>query len=157
MHGYWYVQFTINANHTHHQDQSLVPKVYDELVPRFADRPGGYTRVLKAGFRENDKAPMAYIEFVDNSLPKLTLTPEEFGEHLYENLMFIIDSGIGAATKCEPSKERLIVSCQRLIEIFFSFLSIFSQNHHSSNVVFFPLKVLKVFIAFNFCLASQDG
>eukprot|EP00043_Microstomoeca_roanoka_P005426 m.55652 g.55652 ORF g.55652 m.55652 type:complete len:151 (-) comp12962_c0_seq2:422-874(-) len=52
-------------------NQTLVPKVYEDLLPRFESRPGGYTRVLKAGFRLGDKAPMAYIEYVDNKLPPL--------------------------------------------------------------------------------------
>lgn len=42
-----------------------VKKLFDELGPRYKERPGGYTRVLKAGFRFGDNAPMAVIEFVD--------------------------------------------------------------------------------------------
>ena len=40
-------------------------KLFDVIGPRYAARPGGYTRVLKAGFRHGDNAPMAFIEFVD--------------------------------------------------------------------------------------------
>ena len=40
-------------------------KLFDTLGPRYAERPGGYTRVLKAGFRYGDSAPMAIIELVD--------------------------------------------------------------------------------------------
>ena len=43
-------------------------KLFDVLGPRYADRPGGYLRVLKAGFRQGDNAPMAVIEFVDRDL-----------------------------------------------------------------------------------------
>ena len=46
------------------QDQ-YVAKLFDELGPRFKERQGGYIRVLKAGFRYGDMAPMAIIEFVD--------------------------------------------------------------------------------------------
>ncbi len=46
------------------QDQH-VAKLFDVLGPRYAERPGGYVRVLKAGFRYGDMAPMAIIEFVD--------------------------------------------------------------------------------------------
>ena len=46
------------------QDQH-VAKLFDVLGPRFAERQGGYVRVLKAGFRYGDMAPMAIIEFVD--------------------------------------------------------------------------------------------
>ena len=47
------------------QDETLVTKLFDVLGKRYADRPGGYTRVLKAGFRYGDNAPMAVIELVD--------------------------------------------------------------------------------------------
>ncbi|MFN7174135.1 MAG: 50S ribosomal protein L17 [Thermaurantiacus tibetensis] len=46
-------------------DDVQLRKLFDVLAPRYADRPGGYTRVLKAGFRASDQAPMAVIEFVD--------------------------------------------------------------------------------------------
>ena len=42
-----------------------VAKLFNELGPRFANRAGGYTRILKCGFRAGDNAPMAYIELVD--------------------------------------------------------------------------------------------
>ena len=46
-------------------DVGQVSKLFDVLAGRYQDRPGGYTRVLKAGFRYGDSAPMAVIEFVD--------------------------------------------------------------------------------------------
>ena len=46
------------------RDKAMVGKLFSELGPRFKDRPGGYTRILKCGFRTGDKAPMAYIELV---------------------------------------------------------------------------------------------
>lgn len=47
------------------RDEAQVKKLFDVLAPRYKDRAGGYTRVLKAGFRHGDSAPMAVIEFVD--------------------------------------------------------------------------------------------
>jgi large subunit ribosomal protein L17 len=47
------------------RDVKLVGKLFDTLGPRYRDRNGGYTRVLKAGFRYGDNAPLAVIEFVD--------------------------------------------------------------------------------------------
>jgi large subunit ribosomal protein L17 len=47
------------------RDLDQVKKLFDVLGPRYANRPGGYIRVLKAGFRFGDNAPMAIIEFVD--------------------------------------------------------------------------------------------
>ncbi|MFP1592292.1 50S ribosomal protein L17 [Escherichia coli] len=48
-------------------DNEIVAKLFNELGPRFASRAGGYTRILKCGFRAGDNAPMAYIELVDRS------------------------------------------------------------------------------------------
>ena len=47
------------------RDPSVIGKLFDTLAPRYAERNGGYTRVLKAGFRRGDNAPLAVIEFVD--------------------------------------------------------------------------------------------
>ena len=47
------------------RDRDSVTKLFDELGPRYAKRPGGYLRILKCGFRPGDNAPMAYVELVD--------------------------------------------------------------------------------------------
>ena len=47
------------------RDKDMVSKLFDNLAKRYSDRKGGYTRVLKAGFRYGDTAPMAVIELVD--------------------------------------------------------------------------------------------
>lgn len=49
------------------QNETLVKKMFDELADRYKDRQGGYTRVLKAGYRHGDNAPMAVIELVDRN------------------------------------------------------------------------------------------
>lgn len=47
------------------RDRDMVVKLFDDLGPRFMQRPGGYIRILKFGFRQGDNAPMAYVELVD--------------------------------------------------------------------------------------------
>ncbi|WP_435104827.1 50S ribosomal protein L17 [Arhodomonas sp. AD133] len=47
------------------RDKDTVKKLFDELGPRYQQRPGGYLRILKAGFRSGDNAPMAFVELVD--------------------------------------------------------------------------------------------
>ena len=47
------------------RDKDIVGKLFDELAPRYKARLGGYTRILKCGFRRGDNAPMAYVQLVD--------------------------------------------------------------------------------------------
>ncbi len=50
------------------RSKKTVGKLFTELGPRYQDRPGGYTRILKAGFRAGDAAPMAFVELVDRPI-----------------------------------------------------------------------------------------
>jgi large subunit ribosomal protein L17 len=59
------------------RDRAIVSKLFDELGPRYKARPGGYTRILKMGFRVGDNAPMAFVELVDRPEPA---TDETKGE-----------------------------------------------------------------------------
>jgi large subunit ribosomal protein L17 len=47
------------------RDRDAVLKLFNEIAPRYKQRPGGYLRILKCGFRAGDDAPMAYVELVD--------------------------------------------------------------------------------------------
>jgi large subunit ribosomal protein L17 len=50
------------------RDEAQVKKLFEVIGPRYAKRPGGYTRVLKAGFRQGDNSAMALIEFIDRDV-----------------------------------------------------------------------------------------
>jgi large subunit ribosomal protein L17 len=49
------------------RDRDAVQKLFTDIGPRFSARPGGYTRILRCGFRPGDNAPMAYVELVDRA------------------------------------------------------------------------------------------
>lgn len=53
------------------RDKVAVGKLFNELGPRYESRPGGYVRILKAGHRAGDQAPMAYVEFVDRPVAEV--------------------------------------------------------------------------------------
>ena len=58
------------------RDRSAVTKLFTELGPRYKDRPGGYLRILKCGYRNGDKAPMAIVELVDRPVQEGSPEPE---------------------------------------------------------------------------------
>jgi len=59
------------------RDREIVTKLFDVLGPLFKARPGGYTRILKMGFRNGDNAPMAFVELVERSHNEEAVTDSE--------------------------------------------------------------------------------
>ena len=59
------------------RDRDMVVKLFAEIGPRYAKRPGGYLRILKFGFRQGDNAPMALVELMDRPEPKEDTTAKE--------------------------------------------------------------------------------
>ena len=57
------------------RSQSVVHKLFNEVAPRFADREGGYSRIVKVGTRPGDSAEMVYLELVDYAPPRAAPTP----------------------------------------------------------------------------------
>ena len=59
------------------RDRDAVTKLFSELGERYSDRPGGYLRLLKCGFRAGDKAPMAFVELVDRPVVESDIEDDE--------------------------------------------------------------------------------
>ncbi len=62
------------------RNKETVGKLFSELGPRYSERPGGYTRIMKCGFRAGDNAPMAYIELVGRPMAEFEEDIEEDSE-----------------------------------------------------------------------------
>ena len=59
------------------RDRDIVVKLFAEIGPRYATRPGGYLRILKCGFRVGDNAPMAFVELIDRPEPTEAVEVDE--------------------------------------------------------------------------------
>jgi large subunit ribosomal protein L17 len=62
------------------RDREIVVKLFAEIGPRYATRPGGYLRILKCGFRVGDNAPMAFVELLDRPEPTEAVEVDEAAE-----------------------------------------------------------------------------
>ena len=62
------------------RSKEAVGKLFTDLGPRYQERPGGYIRILKCGFRAGDNAPMAFVELVDRPIPEVEEEVEEVVE-----------------------------------------------------------------------------
>ena len=76
------------------RSKAAVGKLFTELGPRYQDRPGGYMRILKCGYRAGDAAPMAFVELMDRELPE---GEEDIGEE---------DFDLEEEASVEPEAER---------------------------------------------------
>jgi large subunit ribosomal protein L17 len=82
-------------------DREVVSKLFETLAPRFAERPGGYTRILRVGFRRGDSAEVAHVELVGSEYNPAAKTEKEEG-------------GEGAPKKAKGVGERLKRAAQRI-------------------------------------------
>ncbi|KAH9944056.1 mitochondrial ribosomal protein L17 [Epithele typhae] len=96
-------------------DQNLVPKVFGDLAKRYADRPGGYTRVHKYGNRPGDNAPHAILELVDNPGDiRFQLTARAVGLDLASKR--VMENGIDATASTGLTKVESILDREKEIE-----------------------------------------
>ena len=73
------------------RDRDIVVKVFDELGPRYANRNGGYLRILKCGFRQGDNAPMALVELLDR--PEADQANAAFAHRVHQNFSQFTSAG----------------------------------------------------------------
>jgi large subunit ribosomal protein L17 len=94
-------------NYVH--DKDALHRVFNEYAERFKDRPGGYTRILKSGYRPGDNAPMAFIELVEAYTPSedAPAAPEEVKAAVKEEAVEVAEEAAEEEVAEEPADEEV--------------------------------------------------
>jgi large subunit ribosomal protein L17 len=90
------------------RDAAVLKKLFDEIAPRFAERPGGYTRILKTGFRAGDNAPLSILELLPDEKAKggdKPATAAKKGEKKGKKATAKADKGTAKKVKAEAEKD----------------------------------------------------
>jgi large subunit ribosomal protein L17 len=88
-------------------DKDVVRRLFDEIAPRFSDRPGGYTRIMRLGRRRGDGAQLAIIEFIDYELkPKQESSSESGKTSLMDRAKGVFGGGRKTEPKAASTKEK---------------------------------------------------
>jgi len=75
-------------------NHQLVQKLFDEIAPRFSERPGGYTRLIKSRIRFADQAPMTLVRFVDRELESKSVTKDTVSERVPSSVEAQVKAGV---------------------------------------------------------------
>jgi len=91
-------------------NHQLVQKLFDEIAPRFSDRPGGYTRLIKSRIRFADQAPMTFVRFTGEELAEKTSAdePEQTSSTIEEQVKAGVDAELEAAAEETPVVEEVV-------------------------------------------------
>jgi len=97
-------------------DHVLVKKLFDEIAPRFQDRPGGYTRVIKSRFRAGDNAPMSVVTFTTREMVKKEKPVVEQDSSISAEVKQGVEAELGAEEKASEAVEAAAVEVETEVQ-----------------------------------------